>query len=171
MRWLLKRWWFWAGTGFILVTVCAGYLLIPVERDRITEANYDKIQNEWSMGEVEELLGTPKERVEDIQIGVMNDDGRWIHGSADLEWVSEDGAVIEVVFNGRGVIHKRFCPSYGGFIGESPWDRMKRRIERRVKALWPSVFNMPRLFKRWYVWPPAGRPPYFWGPYGARIRF
>jgi hypothetical protein len=30
MRRLLKRWGFWAGAGFMLVAVCAGYLLIPV---------------------------------------------------------------------------------------------------------------------------------------------
>jgi hypothetical protein len=24
MRWLLKRWWFWTGAGFMLVAVCAG---------------------------------------------------------------------------------------------------------------------------------------------------
>jgi hypothetical protein len=43
MRWLLKRWWFWAGTGFMLVAACAGYLLIPVP-SRITQADCDKIR-------------------------------------------------------------------------------------------------------------------------------
>jgi hypothetical protein len=58
MRWLLKRWWFWAGTGFMLVAVCAGYLLIPVEKARITQENYDKIQEGWSEKQVEDLLGS-----------------------------------------------------------------------------------------------------------------
>jgi hypothetical protein len=122
MRWLLKRWWFWAGTGFMLVAVMAGYLLIPVERNRITEANYDKIQHEWSKGEVEELLGTPKVRLEGTQITV-------------LTWVNEDGDSIEVIFYGRGVVHKRFYPRDSD-LSESPWDRMKRRVERRIRALW-----------------------------------
>jgi hypothetical protein len=134
MRWLLKRWWFWAGAGFMLVAVVAGYLLIPVETERITEANYDKIQKEWSRGEVEKLLGTPKTSLEG-QISFRNGSG-WIKASAVLTWVSDDGDIIEVVFNGRGVRHKLFFPSDSD-LSESPWDRMKRRIERRVRALWP----------------------------------
>ncbi len=31
MHWLLIRWWFWGGLGFMLFAVCAAYLLMPVE--------------------------------------------------------------------------------------------------------------------------------------------
>jgi len=57
MRWLLKRWWFWAGAGFMLVAVCVGYLLIPVEKARITQENCDKIRVGWSYEQVVDLLG------------------------------------------------------------------------------------------------------------------
>jgi hypothetical protein len=45
MGWLLKRWWFWTWTAFILVAICAGYLLIPIEKSRITQANCDRVTN------------------------------------------------------------------------------------------------------------------------------
>src|SRR5467141_1045877 len=43
MRWLFIRWWFWAGTGFMLVAVVAGYLVIPVSEGGINQATCDKI--------------------------------------------------------------------------------------------------------------------------------
>jgi hypothetical protein len=57
MRWLLKRWWFWAGTGFMLVAIAAGYLLIPVGDGRISQASCDAIQEGWSPEQVVDLLG------------------------------------------------------------------------------------------------------------------
>ena len=107
MRWLLKRWWFWAGTGFMLVAVCAGYLLIPVEKPRITQENCDKIQLGWSQKEVEELLGVPTSGA--------------IYSFLDLTCVSDDGDIISVFLgsgshylkpsNPRGVTEKHFIPS------------------------------------------------------------
>jgi len=44
MRWLLKHWWFWCGTGFMLVAVVAGYLVIPVHKGRISQGNFDKFK-------------------------------------------------------------------------------------------------------------------------------
>jgi hypothetical protein len=127
MRWLLKRWWFWAGAGFMLVAVCAGYLLIPVEQPRITQANCDKIQLGWSQNEVEELLGVPT-------MGA-------IHSHLHLTWVSDDGDYIAVSIGGgshylkpsnpRCVTEKYFTPS-----NLSLWERIKRRVERRVRAIW-----------------------------------
>ena len=128
MRWLLKRWWFWAGTGFMLVAVCAGCLLIPVEKPRITQENCDKIQLGWSPKEVEELLGVPL--------------SGWITSYLTLTWVSDDGDSITVFFgsgshylkpnNQRGATEKYFTPS-----SLSLWERMKRRFERRLRAVWP----------------------------------
>jgi hypothetical protein len=57
MRWLLKRWWFWGGTGFMLVAVCAGYLLIPVGEGGISQANCDRIQLGMKVEDVSILLG------------------------------------------------------------------------------------------------------------------
>ena len=95
MGWLFKRWWFWSGTGFMLLALGAGYLLIPVERDRINKANYDKTQKGWSKTAVEELLGAPKYRLEG-QIHVRWE-GVWIPASAVLIWVSEDGEVDPIL--------------------------------------------------------------------------
>jgi hypothetical protein len=117
MRWLLKRWWFWAGTAFMLVAAVAGYVLIPVEQPRITQENCDKIQLGWSENEVEGLLG-------------KGDRGTWPF--VNLIWINEDGDSIQVNFNRSGVIEKRFTPS-----NLSLWESMKRRIERRIRALWP----------------------------------
>jgi hypothetical protein len=58
MCWLLKRWWFWAGAGFMLVAVAAaaGYLLIPVDEGRISQASCDRLQLGWSPHQVASLL-------------------------------------------------------------------------------------------------------------------
>jgi hypothetical protein len=55
MRWLLRRWWFWAGTGFILVAIAAGYLVIPVGEGRISQANCDRIQLGMTFAEVKSV--------------------------------------------------------------------------------------------------------------------
>ena|SRR5438132_4750034 len=91
MRWLLKRWWFWAGTGFMLVAFVAGYLLIPFPRDQgegwISQATCDKIQIGWIWTQMEEFMGP------------------WDHLTAEAGvketlctayWKDEDGAEIQV---------------------------------------------------------------------------
>jgi hypothetical protein len=133
MRWLLKRWWFWAGTGFMLVAVCAGYLLIPVEKARITQENCDKIQEGWSPEQVVSLLGEhtlPQNR--------KCEPGREV--LAGLLWY-EDGNSIVVKFKMNDVepFHgtgKEFRETKLSF-----YERMKRRVERRVRALWPGLFT------------------------------
>jgi hypothetical protein len=65
MRWLLKRWWFWSGAGFMLVAVVAGYLMIPIG-NRISQANCDKIQPGWTSEQVEKLLGGNGNRGADV---------------------------------------------------------------------------------------------------------
>jgi hypothetical protein len=55
MRWLLKHWWFWAGTGFMLAAVFVGYLVIP--GGRITQEKCDRIQLGMTFEEVKSLLG------------------------------------------------------------------------------------------------------------------
>ena len=135
MRWLLKRWWFWAWTAFMLVAVCVGYLLIPFNRDRITKANYDKIQKRWSIGQVEELLGKATFRTEGSPNMHIRTPNGWIHGTHHLIWKSEDGDLIDVIFGSGGVKEKRFEP--GMLSSLSPWDRMKLQVDDRIQALWP----------------------------------
>jgi hypothetical protein len=123
MRWLLKRWWFWAGAGFMLVAVAAGYLLIPVDEGRISQASCDRIQLETSYLQMMELLG----------------DGRvvgWTSEKTDMFWQTiwydEDFNAIQGDFlNGR-LTGKRFTPSPHSFL-----ELTKRRIARRIRALWP----------------------------------
>ncbi|HEV3081683.1 MAG TPA: hypothetical protein VGY66_18030 [Gemmataceae bacterium] len=138
MRWLLKRWWFWAGTGFMLVAVVAGYLLIPVGEAPpigISRAGCDKIRFGMSLEELAELLGD-WQYAELVGIGESQSD--------ILTWVDEDDNRIVVklnimtVRNGAlarrdfGVTRKQFVRSELSFV-----ELMKRRIERRIRALWP----------------------------------
>jgi hypothetical protein len=118
MRWLLKRWWFWAGAAFILVAIVAGYLLIPVGEVRISQATCDRIQLGWTVEEVKRLLGEHVIHVpDDIDLGT-----HW------FEWY-DDGNVIKVTFSTQGTaIKKEFQPS-----SLSIYKCMKRRI----RALWP----------------------------------
>jgi hypothetical protein len=122
MRWLLKRWWFWAGAGFMLVAVCAGYLLIPVEQSqsRITQENCDKIQLGWSPKQAISLLGNP------LSGG---------SGFSGLMWTDGEGNWIIVQFDAEHMEHvteKEFVRTE-----RSLFNRMKRRIGRRIQALWP----------------------------------
>jgi hypothetical protein len=129
MNWLLKRWWFWAGTGFMLVAVCAGYLLIPVEKRRITQENCDKIQLGWSWEQVVDLLGI-QEQARKHELSAHVSVMRW--------WEDEDGNGIRVVFesengfNSSALTIKEFIPTTLSF-GE----RIRRRVERRIRAFWP----------------------------------
>ena len=124
MRWLLKRWWFWGVTGFMLFAVCAGYLLIPVGEGRISQTSCNKIQLGTGLDQVAELLGSgwSFEQCHNDEI-------------EHVRWIDEDGNVLVVwVKNVSGsmprVTAKQFIPSKLSEL-------MKRRIERRLKALWP----------------------------------
>ena len=57
MRWLLKSWWFWAGTGLVLVAVvCVATLDF---RHRPTTAEFEQIQIGMIATQVERTLGPP----------------------------------------------------------------------------------------------------------------
>jgi hypothetical protein len=129
MRWLLKRWWFWGGAGFMLVAVCAGYLFIPAEKARITQENCDKIQEGWSPEQVVSLLG--EHEVPDYGHGP----GVVMLG---LVWYDQDGNAVVVKFKMNDALHvtsKEFRETKLSF-----YERMKRRVERRLQALWPGLF-------------------------------
>jgi len=118
MRWLLKRWWFWAGAGFTLVAVCAGYLLMPVENPRITQANCDRIEQGWSHEQVNSLLGGSGTFLGNLVTKLR------------YRWEDEDGNRIDVWFEtGQGVAFKGFSPSSVPLT-----ERIKRRIMRRVRS-------------------------------------
>jgi hypothetical protein len=107
VRGLIKRWWFWLGICFCHVAIAAGYLLIPLNPPRISQANLDKIQLGWTWEQVTELLG---------------------HASFSLDyrfpdystWLGDDGSIINISFkssiNDNGtvvtlVIDKQFLPT------------------------------------------------------------
>jgi hypothetical protein len=125
MRWLLKRWWFLAAAGFMLVAVCAGYLLIPVGEGGISQANCDKIQIGLADSEICNTLDGLGQQFFQFSFA-------WRGPDRTESWFDDEGNVITVAFVERRVTEKHFTPSR-----LSLWERMKRRIERRIKALWP----------------------------------
>jgi hypothetical protein len=71
MRWLMQRWWFRGGAAFTLVAVVMGYLFIPVQQ-RISQANCDRIQLGWSLGQAKEVLGEPEEFVAEMSAPIRD---------------------------------------------------------------------------------------------------
>jgi len=131
MRWLLKRSWFWPGAAFMLVAVCAGYLLIPVGGSK---AKYGKIHVGMEASDVEDLLGgnvwfdwTEIEWTHDERCEA----GRWLR-TGTLFWNDEDGNTIQVTFGRSRVTGKSFTPTTVSFQ-----ELMKLRIKRSIRPLWP----------------------------------
>src|SRR5439155_3858877 len=58
MQILLKHRCLWA-TAILMGIVTAGYLLVPVQESRISQANCDRIQAGWSRIQVKSALGEP----------------------------------------------------------------------------------------------------------------
>jgi hypothetical protein len=135
MRWLLKRWWFWGGVGFVLVSLGTAYLVIPIEEGRISQATCDKIQLGWPREQVEDLLGPAFYRKRDCgSLRIVKDNGYLkieqktgtvLSSSAFMLWKDDDGTIAIAFEDGR--------VSQKGFATPSLWFR----IERRLWALWP----------------------------------
>jgi hypothetical protein len=123
MRWLMQRWWFWGGAAFTLVVVVMGYLFIPVQQ-RISQANCDRTQLGWSLGQVKEVLGEPEEFVAEISAPIRD----W----NAIVWQDEDGNAIFAYFDERGMCAKNFLPSELSFS-----EKLKRRIRRQIRPIWP----------------------------------
>jgi hypothetical protein len=132
MRWLLKRWWFWAGVLLMSVAICsATYLFIPSVNSRITQENCDKIQYGWTTEEVDMLLGKHK-------YGSLASLDPVLKGDRDPNtfyfshlYEDEDGNRLVVNYDkGERVYEKHFTPTR--FLR-----RMQYRIGRCIQALWP----------------------------------
>ena len=116
---------------FVVIAILAGYLLIPIEQPRISQKNCDKIQKGWSPDQVEELLGARS--IPFTRSVILEDADGMIRNTSVRLWIDDDGNAIEVVFeDGLEVTAKRYVASEHSFV-----ERVKRRIERRIKALWP----------------------------------
>ena len=114
MRGLIKRWWFWLGICFFHVAIAAGYMLIPLNPPRISQANFDKIQLGWTWEQVTELLG-----YDWFSVG--------FRAHVDASWWEDDDNQIEISFNEGVVIGKQFIPTK-----LSAFEQMIRRIEKRM---------------------------------------
>jgi hypothetical protein len=139
MRWLLKRWWFWTGAGFILVAIAAGYFVIPIGEDRISQATCDRIQLGMKYEEVKSLLGNdlpcmfPGSRTRTAYIFYH---AASLSGPHDVSWFDDEGNEILLVFEGGS--RDPSVASKGFRRAKLPlYERIKRRIERRIPALWP----------------------------------
>ena len=110
----------------LVVVVGTGYLLVPVERSRISQATCDKVQLGWTWDEALAVLGrdglvpwAEQREGEFAPVGFFYDD--------------EDKNRILVKFDSNvRVSEKQFTPTI-----LSACELAKRRIERRLRALWP----------------------------------
>jgi hypothetical protein len=123
MRKLLRRSWLW-GPLLLAAVVGAGYLVVPVGEKQISQATCDTIQIGWSEEKVDELLPSSRANyfafVPSVgEIGL----GRY--------WEDDDDNVIVLWYRHARVSEKEFRPTTLSFI-----ELAKRRVERRIKALW-----------------------------------
>jgi hypothetical protein len=128
---LYKRWWFWP---FLAVFVVAGYL-VSNGQPRISQTSCDKIQLGMTTEEVAHLLGAPSYGATHGP-DVVDVDGNPVELiEVSLQtWADEDGNHIQVGFDEGGrVLSKVYflAPSL------SFQERMKRKIQKRIRALWP----------------------------------
>ncbi|HEV3079863.1 MAG TPA: hypothetical protein VGY66_08795 [Gemmataceae bacterium] len=128
MRWLLKRWWFWLSGAGLVAIMGTGYLVIPVGES--SKAKYDKIHMGMQARDVEDLLDCDWTDHEWTH-NEGRDRGRWVITGTCPPWEDEDGNAIEVTFDRNSVTDKSFRPTSISLL-----ERMKRRIERRLRALW-----------------------------------
>ena len=123
MKTLLNRRWLLA-TMLLATVVGAGYLVVPVGQGRVSQASCDKIQVGWTETHLDALLGGSDSKLFDLTTNqpVLLEAG----------WRNEDGDEIKVSFGGSlRATGKSFTPTK-----LSVFELAKRRIERRMRALW-----------------------------------
>jgi hypothetical protein len=113
---------------FVAAVLVAGYFLIPVGEGQISQASCDRIQLRMNEKQVYDALGHSRS----TRIVRHFDDETTTYLVA-IAWQDEDFNEILVHFdNTRCVTGKCFSPTYLSFS-----ERLKRRIQRRLKAVWP----------------------------------
>jgi hypothetical protein len=118
----------------LLSAVAAAYLLVPLGQPLISQATCDKIQIGWSDAQVEELLGESSIRIPHVGAATVVDlQGPATDFDSFMQWMDDEGNQIQVFFDARRrVIQKLFGSGSLSFR-----QRIERRVERRVRALWP----------------------------------
>jgi hypothetical protein len=122
MRSLLKRRWPWA-TMLLAGVVGVGYLVIPLNETGVSKASFDRIQKGWTQKQVVHLLGG----------WGSGSGGLTLRGATADLWWGDESDLIMVVFEEGVVTDKSFTASL-----LTPWERVKRRVARRIRAAWPG---------------------------------
>ena len=82
MRKLLKRWYFWLGL-VLLLGLTGSVALIYCNPSRITQANFDRIQDGMAVEEIARILGRPPDRVPS-----PSSPGLWFSWFSGPNWIS-----------------------------------------------------------------------------------
>jgi len=125
----MKRKWLWLLALAIPVIIGAGYVLVPVNGSRISQANCDKIPVGTSAEQLGQLLGACDMRGSGFVLDVRDADGK-IDLYWQTSWADEDFNEIAIDFHNGRVSGKLFIPSQLSFL-----ERIKRRIERRLRGV------------------------------------
>jgi hypothetical protein len=123
MRNILKRRWFWA-TVLLAAVVGVAYLVIPVNETGVSKANFDRIRKGWTEQQVEELLGA---RASGRAVRAR------LPGTATDLWWGDEFDLIVVGIDEGVVTEKDFYTA----SDLTPLERVKRRVMKRLRALWP----------------------------------
>jgi hypothetical protein len=127
----MKRRWFLLFGVFVAAVLVAGYFLIPVGEGRISQATCDKIPVGFRAEQLVHLLGDCDIGGSGFVLDVRDTDGK-IDAFWQTSWADEDLNEIEVYFHNGRVSGKLFVPSQLSFL-----ERIRNRIQRRLKAVWP----------------------------------
>jgi hypothetical protein len=112
--------------GAMVVIIAAGYILLPIGESRISQATCDKVVVGMTVGQLWQVMDQNK---------VPGGTTQYYQGtpSSSLLWEDEDGNAIYIrldLFD--GVVGREFIPAERPLL-----ELMKRRVERRIRAVWP----------------------------------
>jgi hypothetical protein len=98
----MRRRWLFLFAVVVLAVLGAGWLLIPFESPRISQANCDKIQLGWSEEQGSELLGPHTFRALDMN-GMLGPGAT----STSTNWRDVDGNFIDVLWVKAEALRRR----------------------------------------------------------------
>jgi hypothetical protein len=120
MRWLLKRWYVWLVLFFLLMGIAESASLIYRRHHRLTQENFDRIQEGMAKDDVVDILGLDYEYRKSVDVE---------HG--DVEWCSW--------FDGPDCIHLRFFKGKLAYVSAmycaTPSKAMKWYLRRGLEKI------------------------------------